>query len=449
MKPIGRRTFLRGAGTVLALPFLESVSFGAVTRPKRIAFLFVPNGVHMADWRPKGAGADYALSPLLQPLADHRDDLLLVSNLAQLNARALGDGPGDHARSAACFLTGAHPVKTAGRNIRAGISVDQVAARHLGRDTSLPSLEIGCEPARQSGNCDSGYSCAYSSNISWRSPHSPMGKEIDPRALFERLFRTGPEGESAQARAERIHARRSILDYVRDDAATLSKRLGRADRRKLDEYFTGVRELERRIAMAEMAKSGDEIWLWNEEVDKPAPLNAPSGIPRDYKEHVRLMYDMLVLAFRLDRTRVATFMLANEGSNRNYAFIGAKGGHHHLSHHKGDRGKIERIKRINRFHVEQLAYFLKRLKGVREGDSTLLDSTAVVYGSAISDGNRHNHDDLPVLVAGRGGGIVRPGRHIVAPRRTPLCNLYVSLLNGVGVPATKFGDSTGALPLVT
>ena len=444
MSQVDRRTFLRGAGTVLALPLLDSVSFGAVERPNRLVFLFVPNGVHMQDWKPNQAGADYVMPSLLQPLADHRDDLLVISNLAQLNARALGDGPGDHARSAACFLTGAHPVKTAGKNIRAGVSVDQVAARHLGRATALPSLELGTEPARQSGNCDSGYSCAYSSNLSWRTPHSPMGKEIQPRAVFDRLFRMGPDGESRKARAERLHARRSILDYVRDDARRLDKRLGRADRRKLDEYFTGIRELERRIEMLDPAQPGDEVWMWNEPVDE-ALRAPPGGVPRSFKAHVRLMYDMLVLALRVDRTRVATFMLANEGSNRNYAFVGASGGHHHISHHKGDAAKIEKIRRINRFHSEQLAYFLGELKKVREGEGTLLDSTAVVYGSAISDGNRHNHDDLPVLVAGRAGGIIRPGRHLVAENRTPLCNLYVSLLQGVGIPTEKFGDSNGPL----
>jgi len=444
MTRINRRTFLRGAGTALALPLLESVSLGAAERPKRLAFLFVPNGMSMPDWKPQAAGSDYTLPSLLQPLAAHRDDFLVISNLAQLNARALGDGPGDHARSAACFLTGAHPVKTAGRNIRAGVSVDQLAARHLGRSTAVPSLELGTEPARQSGNCDSGYSCAYSSNLSWRTPHSPMGKEVQPRIVFERLFRMGPEGESGAARAERLHARRSILDYVRDDANRLTKRLGVTDRRKLEEYFTGIRELERRIDMLEPAQPGDEIHIWNEPVEE-ALRAPPGGVPRDYRAHVRLMYDMLVLAFRLDRTRVATFMLANEGSNRNYAFVGASGGHHHISHHKGDKQKIEKIRRINHFHAEQLAYFLGKLKEVREGDGTLLDSTAVVYGSAISDGNRHNHDDLPILVAGRGGGIVQPGRHLVAEARTPLCNLYVSLLRGVGVPTERFGDSTGAL----
>jgi len=447
MTRFDRRTFLRGAGTVLALPFLDSVSLGAVERPKRLAFLFVPNGIDMAGWKPGEAGAGYTMPDLMEPLAKHRDDLLVISNLAQLNARALGDGPGDHARSAACFLTGAHPVKTAGRNIRAGISVDQIAARHLGRATALPSLELGTEPARQSGNCDSGYSCAYSSNLSWRTPHSPMGKEIDPRTIFERLFRIGPEGESRKARDERLFARRSILDYVRDDAARLTRRLGRADRRKLDEYFSGIRELERRIEMLAPAEFGEEIWMLNEPVEE-ALRAPPGGVPRDYRAHVRLIYDMLVLAFRLDRTRVATFMLANEGSNRNYAFVGASGGHHHLSHHKGDAEKIAKIRRINLFHAEQLAYFLGKLKEVREGDGTLLDSTAVVYGSAISDGNRHNHDDLPILVAGRGGGIVRPGRHLVADRRTPLCNLYVSLLRGVGVKTDRFGDSTGPLGIL-
>ena len=445
MRTIGRRAFLTGAGATMALPFLDSLALGAVVRPKRLAFVFIPNGVHIADWRPRGVGSAYELSPLLSPLEKFKRDILVVSNLSHRNARALGDGPGDHARSAACFLTGAHPVKTAGRDIRAGISVDQIAAAHLGRATTLPSLEIGCEPARQSGNCDSGYSCAYSSNISWRTARSPMGKEIDPRALFNRLFRVGPEGESDEARAERRRTRRSILDYVRQDAASLRRRLGRDDRHKLDEYTTGVRELERRIELLELTELGDDILIW--EAGESETIKPPPGIPRDYRDHVRVMYDLLVLAFKLDVTRVATFMLANEGSNRNYRFIGASGGHHHLSHHQGDKGKIEKIRRINRFHSEELAYFLGRLSEVREGQGTLLDSTAIVYGSAISDGNRHNHNNLPIIVAGRGGGLVEPGRHLVAQPNTPLCNLYVTLLQGVGVNGQRFGDSTGTLAL--
>ncbi|MEM8883188.1 MAG: DUF1552 domain-containing protein [Planctomycetota bacterium] len=424
---IQRRTFLRGAGAALALPFLESVSFGASRSAQRLAFVFVPNGIHMPDWRPDAQGD----APLLEPLARFRKDILPISNLAHLNARALGDGPGDHARSAACFLTGAHPVKTAGRDIRAGVSVDQVAARHLGRQTAFRSLELGCEPARQSGNCDSGYSCAYSSNIAWRTPHSPMGKEVDPRALFHRLV--GRDMDPARRKA-----RQSILDYVREDARSLRTRLSASDRRKLDEYFTGVRELERRIDFLELSEAADLPWMWSDIEDET--FQAPAGIPRDFRAHMRVMMDLMVLAFQLDLTRVASFMVANEGSNRNYEFIGAAGGHHHLSHHGGEKRKIDRIRKINRFHMEQFAYLLGELERL-----DLMDSTAVVYGSAISDGNRHNHDDLPVLVAGRGGGIVKTGGHLVAPKNTPMCNLYVSLLQGVGVPVRSFGDSTGPL----
>jgi hypothetical protein len=432
---IGRRTFLRGFGTALALPWMESLAWAAPNPPRRMAFLFIPNGVHIPDWTPKQVGEDYVLPRLLDPLVPHKQDLLVLSGLAHNNARALGDGPGDHARSAACFLTGAHPVKTAGTNIRNGVSVDQVMAQRVGNRTRFRSLELGCDPAAQAGNCDSGYSCAYSSNISWRTPTMPMAKEVNPRLVFERLFGLGAEGETLQARAERMAARKSIIDYVGADAARLQRRLGRADRRKLDEYFAGVRELERRIETSE-----------NNPVEL-AGFAPPKGVPRDYREHVNLMCDLTVLAFRLDLTRVVTFMLANEGSNRTFPFLGIPEGHHHLSHHGGDRHKIAQIRKINRFQSEQLAYLLARLKEVQEGDGTLLDHSMVLFGSAISDGNRHNHDNLPIVLAGGGGGTVRPGRHVRVGRDTPLCNLYVSLLERMDVPVQSFGDSTGSLSL--
>jgi len=430
---LDRRTFLRGCGTAVALPFLDAMlprAWAAPAAPRRLAFLFVPNGIHMPDWTPATEGGDYALPHLLEPLAALRGDVAVLTGLAHDKARANGDGPGDHARSAAVFLTGAQPFKTAGANLRAGVSVDQVAAHRLGAATRFPSLELGCEPGLQAGSCDSGYSCAYSSNISWRTPQLPMAKEVDPRLLFERLFEIGPGPQTAAARARRLAERSSILDYVRDDARRLHARLGRGDRAKLDEYFEGVREIERRL---EMAAGGNAD-------AGAAGLAPPAGIPREYAEHVRLMYDLLVLAFRLDLTRVATFMLANEGSNRSYDFVGAPDGHHNLSHHGGDRVKIDKIRRINRFHTEQLAYFLGRMK-----ENGLLDSSLVVYGSAISDGNAHNHDNLPILLAGRGGGTFEPGRHLAFAPRTPLCNLYVSLLDATGTPTPRFGDSTGPL----
>ncbi|MDH3592345.1 MAG: DUF1552 domain-containing protein, partial [Planctomycetota bacterium] len=424
------------AGTTLALPFLDSLSWAApAERPQRLAFLFVPNGMHMQDWTPKAAGASYELPWLLEPLAPVRNDMLVLSGLTHDKGRANGDGPGDHARSAAVYLTGAQPYKTAGSDIKVGKSVDQIAADAIGRRTKLRSLELGCEGTRVSGQCDSGYSCAYSSNISWRTPHTPMLKEMDPRLVFERLF-GGRPGETKQARARRLAARKSILDFVAADAKDLRKKIARSDRKKLDEYFDGVREVERRIEMAEAGEG-------------PVGVKRPDGIPREYVAHVRLMYDLLALAFQTDTTRVATFMLANEGSNRTYPFIGVRGGHHHISHHGGDKKKIEGIRRINRFHTEQLAYFLNKLKTTKDGDGTLLDNSLIVYGSGISDGNRHNHDDLPVLVAGRGGGTLTPGRHVRYARNTPMNNLYLSLLDRVGVNETRVGDSTGRLAGLT
>ncbi len=410
---------------------MPSAALAAEQAPRRLAFLFVPNGIHMQDWTPAKTGAEFALPWILEPLAPVREHLAVLSGLTHDKARSNGDGPGDHARSAGAFLTGTQPRKTAGSNIRVGVSVDQVVAQRIGRRTRLPSLELGCEPARQSGQCDSGYSCAYSSNISWRTPHTPMLKEIDPRLVFERMFGTR-QGESKKARAERLHTRRSLLDYVRDDARRLRKGLGGADRRKLDEYFTALREIEARVQAAEQGAP-------------PVPgAKMPAGIPRDYAEHVRLMADLMVLAFRADITRVVTFMFANEGSNRTYPKIGVRGGHHHLSHHGGNRDKIASIRKINRFHAEQLAYFLKQLAKTRDGEGTLLDHSTIVYGSAISDGNRHNHNELPVLIAG-GGTKNRPQGHVRYQRETPMANLYLSLMDGMGTHQPAFGDSTGRL----
>jgi len=414
------------------------LAFADERRPRRLAFVFFPNGIHMQDWTPRAEGPLPAegLPYLLEPLAGLRGDISILTGLAHGNARALGDGPGDHARSAACFLTGAHPLKTSGADLRVGVSVDQVAADAIGAATRFPSLELGTEPALASGSCDSGYACAYSSNVAWRTARTPMGKEISPRRVFDRLFAVGPEGETPAARAARLARRRSVLDFVREDAGRLDRSLGVADRRKLDEYLTGVRELEARLDRSEQARDDAQT----AGVDRPT-----AGVPRDYAAHVGLMYDLMILAFRLDLTRVTTFMVANEGSNRNYGFCGAPGGHHELSHHRNDPEKVAGIRRIDRWHMEQFAAALQRMKGIEERGESLLDSTMLVFGSAISDGNRHNHDDLPVLLAGRGGGALRPGRHVRWANATPMCNLYVSVLNHLGIATDRFGDSTGAL----
>jgi Protein of unknown function (DUF1552) len=439
MKTIPRRTILRGLGATVALPWLEAMTPRTVRAstitpkaPTRLAFVYVPNGVHMADWTPRGTGPDFDLPPLLEPLKSVREDLQVLSGLALDPARAHGDGGGDHARAMATFLTGTHPRKTGGADLRAGISVDQLAAREVGQATRFASLEIGCEGGRDSGQCDHGYSCAYQVNLSWRGESTPAAKEVDPRLVFDRLFSGRVAGDSIAARRERRD--RSLLDFVAEDARRLRDKLGVADRRKLEEYLTGVREIERRI---DAARPVIEVGQ--------SSMARPSGIPSDYREHLRLMADLLVLAFRADLTRVATFVFANDGSNRSYRDIGVPEGHHDLSHHGRDESKYDKIRAINRFHLEHFAYLIRRLKEVPEGDGTLLDRSMVVYGSGISDGNAHSHDDLPILLAGRGNGTLKPGRHVRFPNETPLTNLHLSLLDRMGVPADAFGDSTGRL----
>lgn len=434
-----RRTFLRGMGTLVALPALEAMTPLALAgrpreqAPVRMAFVYSPNGMHMPDWTPTDLGADYRLPPILESLAPYRRDILVLSGLTHDKARANGDGPGDHARAAAAFLTGVQPRKTHGADIQVGISVDQIAAAHVRDATLLPSLELGCDKGLQAGNCDSGYSCAYSANISWRTPSSPMAKEHNPRQVFERLFGGGNPEEAAAIRGKRLRERRSVLDFVAEDTRRLKGELGATDRRKLDEYLYGVREIEKRIEAAERVST-----------DQPPQMVRPDGIPKSYAEHLRLMYDIMVVAFQGDLTRVATFMVANEGSNRSYRFIDVPEGHHDLSHHGGDEAKQAKIAAINHFHMEQFAHFLKRLATSEDGDGTLLDHSMIVFGSGIGDGNRHNHDDLPVLVIGHGGGI-QSGRHVRYAKETPMTNLYLSMLDRFGVPMDNFGDSTGKL----
>jgi hypothetical protein len=438
--PISRRTVLRGLGTALALPWLEAMgpltSWAAGTSPakaapNRMAFLYVPNGKNMADWTPRAEGAGFELPAILEPLRPVKDDLLVLTGLTADKARPHGDGGGDHARAMAAFLTGCQPRKTDGTDIRAGISVDQVAAARVGDQTRLASLEIGCEQGAMAGNCDSGYSCVYSSAMSWRSATQPLAKEVNPKLVFERLFGAGADAE----RARRDQRRKSILDVVREDSSDLENRLGAGDRRKLDEYFTAVRDIEQRI---ERAARLPEV--------KAPDYARPAGVPTKYEEHLRLMCDLLVLAFQADVTRVCSFVLANEGSNRPYPFIGVPEGHHDLSHHGGDEKKKAKIRDINRFHVSQLAYLLTKLKSIPEGDGTLLDHCMVVYGSGNSDGNRHNHDDLPVLLAGHGCGTLEPGRHLRYPTETPLNNLWLSLLDRIQIHLPSLGDSSGKLP---
>jgi hypothetical protein len=426
-----RRAVLRGLGVSVALPLFESLltrgEAGGVKPPLRVAFVYAPNGKLMADWTPKAAGALKELPSSLKPLAAVRDRVVVLSGLALRNADAGGDGPGDHARAMAAFLTGCRPRKTSGSDLRAGVSVDQVLAQALGRATRLPSLEVGCEGGKPAGTCDNGYSCAYQTNLSWRTATTPMPKEVDPAAAFDRLFgrRGGP------AEAGRGRERRSVLDFVAEDARELRGRLGGEDRRKLDEYLGGVREVEARLARSQPAVPLGE-----------GKLVRPAGVPENFGAHARLMADLIALAFQADLTRVVSFVLGNDGSNRSYREVGVPEGHHDVSHHGGDPVRLEKLRRINRLHVSQLAHLLGRLNGAREAGGSLLDSCVVVYGSGISDGDRHNHDDLPILVAGGG---VAGGRHRRCPAGTPLCNLYLSILDRAGVPAGRFGDSTGRL----
>jgi hypothetical protein len=439
---ISRRTVLKGLGTALALPLLDSMlpvharaeAAALAVLPRRLAFIYIPNGVHVPDWTPQTVGADFDLPPILAPLAAHKSHLTVFSGLAQDKGRANGDGAGDHARALSSFLTGCQAYKTDGAGIRAGVSADQVAAQQIGHRTRFASLELGVDRGAQSGNCDSGYSCAYSSNMSWRTPTTPMPKEVDPRLVFERLFGTSARVENEQARATRQRYQQSILDFVREDAAALKNKLGATDQRKLDEYLTAVRELEQRIAIAE-ASSAREL----------PKYDRPEGIPKEHPEHLRLMCDLLVLAFQADLTRVATFMFGNAGSNRSYSFIGVPDGHHDLSHHGGDKEKHAKISKINQFHTANLAYILEKLDSIREGDGTLLDQAMIAYGSGLGDGNAHNHDQLPILVAGRGGGTIQSGRHIKLDKETPLNNLWLSLLDRIDAHADHLGDSTGRI----
>lgn len=443
---LSRRAVLRGIGASIALPWLDSLrpgarAFGAIagmggapTPPVRLAFIFMPNGVNYDAWVPSHDGLDAPLSPTLAPLEPVRRHVNVYTGLTLQHARANGDGPGDHARSSASFLTGQQARKTAGADIRNGISVDQVAAGEVGRHTRLPSLELGCEHSPSAGNCDSGYSCAYTSNISWRDDSTPVAKIVDPAAAFERLF---GDARNAAAAQERLSRRQSILDFVMEDSRALGARLGGADRRKLDQFQSAVREIEVRIERARA-----------ESTPRPVPdVPAPAGIPDKLSEHMDLMYDMLLLAFQTDTTRVGTLMLAVDGSNRSFPEIGIKEGHHHLSHHQNNAEMIEKIRRIDLFHVERFARFVQRLSETPEGDRSLLDHSLILLGGGISDGNRHDHHDLPILVAGRGGNAVETGRVVRSPRETPLCNLYLSMLAHAGCAQESFSDSTGTLDM--
>ncbi|HSI13421.1 MAG TPA: DUF1552 domain-containing protein [Chthoniobacter sp.] len=443
-----RRSFLRGLGVTMALPFLECMlpsvlkAAGAPMggAPRRMIFVYLPNGAEMDSWTPKVIGDKFDLSPTLAPLQPVRQQVSVLSGLAHVQARALGDGAGDHARANSCFLTGVHARKTAGVDISVGISVDQVAALQVGKNTRLPSMELSCETnLRQAGSCDSGYACAYQNNLSWRNENSPMPPIGDPRLVFERLFSANEEDPDLVAgRALRESCRSSILDVVSADAKAFQKNLGATDRHKLDEYLTGLRETETAIQQDAKFKAANQA--------KPrAGMEKPEGIPTEFPDHVKIMYDLLALAMQTDSTRIATMMVQHEGSNRPYPFIGVTDGHHDLSHHGGNAEKKAKLAQINKFHIEQVAYFLGKLQGMKEGFGTVLDNSMIVVGSAIADPQAHQHHDLPVLLCGGGGGTLKPGRHVHYEKETPMTNLYLSMLDRMGVKGDKLGDSTGKL----
>lgn len=423
----------KGAGAAVAGSTLPATT--ATGAPLRMAFVYVPNGVNLSHWWPKGDGKGLELNRTMEPLQRLKDQVQVISGLDQQNAFGGKDGPGDHARACSTFLTGVRVKKTAGADIHAGVSVDQVAAREVGHLTRFPSLELACDAARKSGNCDSGYSCAYQFNLSWASPSLPMTPEANPRFAFERLFGAGGPGERGRSLRQRLEQQRSILDFVLEDTRALGRELGSKDRKKLDEYLTGVREIERRIQAAERFR----------ETPDPA-CEAPAGIPASFREHVELMYDLLFLAFRTDSTRVATFLLSYESSNRTFPDIGVTEGHHNLSHHQNKKETLEKIARIDLWYMQQFARFLEKLEEARDADGrSILHNSMIVYGSGNGDGNRHNHNNLPFVLAGSGGGRLAPG-HYHKVKAQPMNNIFLSLLDRMGVSGvTRLGDSTGRL----
>jgi hypothetical protein len=435
-KHLHRRSFLKGMGAVVALPVLDAMTPAlarAAQAPVRLAFTYVPNGIVMNDWTPAAEGAAYEFTRILKPLEPFRKDMLVLSGLAHRNGAALGDGPGDHARAGASYLTGVHPRKTAGADIQNGISVDQIAAQHIGGQTRFASLELGCDDSRTIGNCDSGYSCAYTNSLAWRGPATPMPPETNPRLVFERLFGDIDTSLSPEVRARRLRYRRSILDLVSERTSQLSNDVGPSDKRKLDEYLTSIREIERRIERSEQ-----DMTHLTPGIDKP------TGVPVEYPDYVNLMFDLQLIAFQTDQTRIVTMMMGREGSMRTYPEIGIPDPHHPLTHHRGNPDWIEKVTQVNSLHVKLFAGFIDKLKSTPDGDGSLLDHSMIVYGSSLSDGNRHAHDDLPVVMFGRGGRF-RMGSHMVYPKQTPMTNLFLTLLDRMGVPSEKIGDSTGQI----
>ncbi len=437
-----RRTFLRGVGASLALPLLDSMvpAFAAVrsSAAKPIPRLFtgyVPNGVIMDQWTPAAEGALTDLPATLQPLTPFKDKLLIVSGLADAPAFPLpGEGTGDHVRAAATFLTGVHPKKTDGPDIRGGTSMDQIAAGVLGRETVLASLELAIDPNELIGACEAGWSCAYANTLSWRNPTNPLPMENQPRAVFERLF-GDTDDTTPEARLARIQEDRSILDSLVHEVADFQRVLGPDDRTKVTQYLDAIRDIERRIQLAE-AQSHREL---------PELARPSGGIPDTFEEHARMMIDLQVLAFQADLTRVITFMMSREVSPRTYPELGIPDPHHGLSHHQNRPEQMAKLAKLNQHHISQIGYFMDKLAATPDGDGTLLDQVLIQYGCGISDGNQHLHVNLPVLVAGGAAGRVEGGRHMRVAEETPLTNLQLAVLEKLGVPTEKLGDSTGVV----
>jgi hypothetical protein len=441
-KHLSRRTVLRGLGASISLPLLESMIPAqtplakTAARPQvHLALCFMPHGAVMSNWTPIGTGTDFKLSRTLMPLAPYRDNLVVVSNLAHKQAEpgGPGDNGGDHTRSPAVYLNGVHPKRTDGADIRAGVTIDQMAAAKIGQETPLPSLELAIEDySGLVGSCDVGFSCAYMNTISWRTPTTPLPMEINPRLVFDRMF---GDGATAQDRLERIAQQRSILDAVTGQVQKLGRGLGPNDRNRVAEYLDTVREIERRIQLAEKQNQ-------NSSIDVP---QSPSGIPDDHQTHTKLMFDLMAVAFQAGITRISTFMMAREVSYRTFPMLGISEGFHPSSHHQNNPERLEKLTQINTYHVSLVAYMLERLKSIPDGDGTLLDHTLLLYGSGMSNSNIHNHSPLPVFVAGGAAGQLKGGRHLMYPENTPMANLLLSILHKAGVEKESVGDSTSSL----
>jgi hypothetical protein len=440
-KHLPRRTFLRSiTGATIALPLLDAMvpaltaQTKTVAAPKlRLGFVYVPHGAVMDKWTPIGDGAGFRFNQILTPMEPFRDQLVIVTGLANKAAESQGDGGGDHARSAPSFLSGIHPKRTEGEDIRAGITVDQIAAQRISQDTPLPSLELGTEDTGLVGVCDVGYSCAYMNSIAWRTPSAPLPMEINPRVIFERLF---GDGSNAAERLQRKQEDRSILDSVTQEAGYLSQGLDTRDRNIVSEYLDNVREIERRIQRAE--KQADS---------QVAVPETPIGVPESFDEHAKLMFDLQVLAYQADITRVSTFMLARDLSQRTFPQIGVPEPHHSVSHHGNNPVQIAKLAKINNYHATLMAYFFDKLRSTRDGNGNLLDHSMIVYGSSMSNPNEHNHFPLPLLVAGGGNGKLNGGRHLKFPERTPMSNFLLAVLDKAGIHMDKLGDSTGMLEI--